>query len=487
MPEADESRLTATIELATGLRVEETTKITRELEAMIKEKYPEVIIMAASSGTDDEGGMMSIFTQSGTNVINLTIRLKAISERQRSVWDIADDLRKEMEKIPEIVEYSVSTGGGGFGSTSVNVEIFGYDFNTTSNLAEQIQKGIRNIPGAADVKISRKDERPELQVVLDREKLAANGLNTAMVSAAIRNRIGGLTASLFREEGEEYDIVVRYDEKYRSSISDLNAITLTNPMGHKIKLSEIGEVKEYWSPPNIERKRRERMVTVSAVPSGIPLGDLAGEINKVVQGIDIPQGVMITIGGAYEDQMESFMDLGLLLLISIVLVFLVMASQFESFTMPLVIMFSIPFSFTGVILALFLTNTTLSVIAALGAVLLIGIVVKNGIVLVDYINLMRDRGVALNEAIATSGRLRLRPVLMTATTTILAMLPLALSRGEGSEIWSPMGISLIGGLVFSTAVTLIIVPVVYAIFSRKGERDKIQFIRNKFTFLNSNK
>ena len=486
MPEADESRLTATIELAAGLRVEETTKITRELEAMIKEKYPEVVIMAASSGTDDAGGMMSIFTQSGTNVINITMRLRTISERQRSVWDIADDLRKEMEKVPEIVEYSVSTGGGGFGGTSVNVEIFGYDFKTTTQIAEQIQKGLQNIQGAADVKISRKDERPELQVVLDREKLAANGLNTAMVSSAIRNRVGGLTASLFREEGEEYDIMVRYDEKYRSSISDLNAITLTNPMGNKIKLSEIGEVKEYWSPPNIERKRRERMVTVSAVPSGIPLGDLAGEINKVVQGIDIPQGVMITIGGAYEDQMESFMDLGLLLLISIVLVFLVMASQFESFTMPLVIMFSIPFSFTGVILALFLTNTTLSVIAALGAVLLIGIVVKNGIVLVDYINLMRDRGVALNEAIALSGRMRLRPVLMTAMTTILAMLPLALSRGEGSEIWSPMGISLIGGLVFSTTVTLIIVPVVYAIFARKGERDKLQYIRNKFTFMNSN-
>jgi hydrophobic/amphiphilic exporter-1 (mainly G- bacteria), HAE1 family len=166
---------------------------------------------------------------------------------------------------------------------------------------------------------------------------------------------------------------------------------------------------------------------------------------------------------------EGFMDLGLLLLISIILVFLVMASQFESFIMPFVIMFSIPFSFTGVLLALFLTNTTLSIIAALGAVLLIGIVVKNGIVLVDYINLMRDRGYPLDEAIAISGKLRLRPVLMTAATTTLAMLPLALSRGEGSEIWSPMGISLIGGLVFSTMVTLVLVPVIYGIFSRRGK------------------
>jgi HAE1 family hydrophobic/amphiphilic exporter-1 len=305
-----------------------------------------------------------------------------------------------------------------------------------------------------------------------------------MVSMAIRNRVDGLTASIFREEGEEYDIIVRYKEEYRSSISDLEAIIVTNPMGHKIKLSELGEVKEYWSPPNIERKRRERKVSVSAVPSGISLGDLATEIKKVVSTVEIPQGVIVNVGGAYEDQVESFMDLGLLLVISLILVFLVMAAQFESFIMPFVIMFSIPFSFTGVILALFITNTTLSVIAALGAVLLIGIVVKNGIVLVDYINLMRDRGVALNEAIAISGRMRLRPVLMTAMTTILAMLPLALSRGEGSEIWSPMGISLIGGLIFSTAVTLVLVPIVYGIFARRGERDKIQRIRNKFTFLN---
>ena len=485
MPEADESRINAAIELATGLRVEETTKVTRRLENLIRERYPEVIILAASSGTDDVGGMMSLFMESGTNMINLTMRLKPIGERTRTIWDIADDLRAQMSMIPEIVEYTVSTSGGGFGSSTVDVEIYGYDFNTTSQLARTIQEKILKIPGAVDVKVSRKDERPELQVVLDRDKLAANGLSTAMVSAAIRNRVEGLTASLFREEGEEYDIIIRYDEKFRSSISDLNAITITNPMGSKIKLSELGEVKEYWSPPNIERKRRERMVTVSSVPSGISLGDLAAEIDKVVKDTEVPSDVMINIGGAYEDQMDSFKDLGLLLLISIILVFLVMASQFESFSMPFIIMFSIPFSFTGVLLALFLTNTTLSVIAALGAVLLIGIVVKNGIVLVDYINLMRDRGVALNEAIAVSGRLRLRPVLMTAMTTILAMVPLALSKGEGSEIWSPMGISLIGGLIFSTAVTMIIVPVVYAVFARKGERDKLQRVRNKFTFMNT--
>jgi HAE1 family hydrophobic/amphiphilic exporter-1 len=254
-------------------------------------------------------------------------------------------------------------------------------------------------------------------------------------------------------------------------------------MGDKLKLKDLGEIKEFWSPPNIERKRKERVVTVSAKPVGISLGELAGQIKSELSTLDVPQEVMINIGGAYEDQQESFMDLGMLLLLSLILVFLVMASQFESFAMPFIIMFSIPFAFTGVILALFITHTTLSLVAALGAVLLVGIVVKNGIVLVDYINLMRDRGIELYEAIAISGKSRLRPVLMTAMTTILGMLPLALSAGEGSEMWRPMGITVIGGLVFSTLVTLVIVPVMYAVMARKGERDKKTSVRKRFVFM----
>jgi hydrophobic/amphiphilic exporter-1 (mainly G- bacteria), HAE1 family len=484
LPEADESRINASIELTTGLRVEETIKVARQIEQMIVDRIPEAVVWFVSSGSDESGGMMALFFQGGSNMINMGMRLIPVAERDRSVWEIADDMRRQMELIPEIVEFSVTTGGGGFGGTTVDVEIFGYDFNVTSGIAEKIKEGIMAIPGAEDVQVSRKNDRPELQIVLDRDKLSTHGLNTAMVSTAIRNRVEGITASVFREEGEEYNIVVRYGEEFRNSITSLEAFSITSPIGLKVTLGELGEVQEFWNPPNIERKRRERVVTVSALPSGIPLGDLAVEIEKVVGSIDIPPGVMINVGGAYEDMKESFMDLGLLLLISLILVFLVMASQFESFIMPFVIMFSIPFSFTGVLLALFISNTTLSVIAGLGAVLLIGIVVKNGIVLVDYINLTRDRGVALNEAIGVSGKLRLRPVLMTALTTSMAMLPLALSRGEGSEIWSPMGVSLIGGLLFSTVVTLVLLPVLYAVFARRGERDKISRLRTKFTFMN---
>jgi HAE1 family hydrophobic/amphiphilic exporter-1 len=255
------------------------------------------------------------------------------------------------------------------------------------------------------------------------------------------------------------------------------------PAGARVKLKELGEVKEYWSPPNIEHKRRERIVTVSVKPDRIALGELANRVKAAVEDIETPQEVLMNIGGTYEDQQESFKDLGLLMIVSLILVFIVMASQFESFSMPFVIMFSIPFAFTGVILALFVTGTTLSLVAALGAVLLIGIVVKNGIVLIDFTNLMRDRGMELYEAIAVSGKSRLRPVLMTAATTILGMLPLALSTGEGSELWRPMGITVIGGLVFSTIVTMVIVPVMYGLMAVRGERNKKHKLSKQFRFM----
>lgn len=483
MPEADESSISMAIELQTGTRVEETVKTTRKLEQIIMEKYPEVEIMAASSGSDDEGSMFSLFSTTGSNIINIMMRLKNVDERQRSVWEIADSLRKDISTFPEIITSNIMTSGGGMGfggAPTVDVEIYGFDFNTTNAIANEVRSKLMQTVEAKDVTISRKNDKPELQVLLDKEKLALHGLNSATVSTMVRNRISGMIASQYKEEGDEYDIRVRIDEKYRSSITDLEELTIMSPMGKKIKLKEIGKVQEYWGPPSIQHKRKERIVTVSAKPNGVSLGQLAGKVKTAVDEVQVPQDVLVQIGGAYEDQQESFMDLGLLMVLSLILVFIVMASQFESFTMPFIIMMSIPFAFTGVLLALLITGTTLSIIAALGAVLLIGIVVKNGIVLVDFTNLMRDRGMRLYDAIVVSGRSRLRPVLMTAFTTILGMLPLALSTGEGSEIWKPMGITVIGGLVFSTIVTMVIVPVIYAVLARSGERDKVRKLRKKF-------
>lgn len=485
LPESDESRLNITVELQTGTRVEETMLTARKIEQLIEENYPEKKLISTSAGSDEEGGLMSLFNETGTNIINLTVRLKDIDERERDVWEIADDLRQRLKKFPEIINASIRTSSGGFGGeNTVDVEIYGYDFNSTNELAEQVKEKVSRIKGAVDVGISRKKDKPELQVVLDREKIALHGLNTATVSMYLRNRIKGMTASKYKEEGEEYDIIVRFAEKYRQSIDDLRNISLLTPQGKRIKLTEVAEIKEYWSPPNIEHKRKERLVTVKAKASKIPLGTLAQNIEAAIADLKVPQDVMINVGGTYEEQQDSFQDLGLLMLISLILVFIVMASQFESFKTPFIIMFSIPFAFSGVIFALLITGKTLGMISALGAILLIGIVVKNGIVLVDYINLMRDRDFSLNEAIIRSGKSRLRPVLMTAFTTILGMLPMALSSGEGSEIWQPMGIAVIGGLLFSTIITMIIIPAMYAIISRSGERRKKDKIRNKFNFLN---
>ncbi len=482
-PESDEGRLEIKVEMQSGTRVERTIILARKIDSIIR-SFPEVELISTSAGSDDEASMIAIFNSTGSNIINYTIKLKDLEERERSVWDLAETIRIKLVEFPEIINYEVTTGESGMsGGNTVDVEIFGYDLEQTTNLAHAIADNLKSVKGARDIQISRENAKPEYRVELDREKMAAVGLNTAMVSTALYNRIAGLTATKFREEGEEYNVTIRFEEEYRNSITDIRNIALQTTTGQTVRLGEVGEVIEYWSPPNIERKRRERVVTVSVTPYKTSLGDLAEDIKTKIDGIDVPKGILINVGGAYEDQMEGFSDLLKLLLLSLLLVYLVMASQFESLRMPFIIMMSIPFAFTGVIFALYLTNTTLSVIAGLGAIMLVGIVVKNAIVLVDFINLMRDRGYSLDEAIIESGKSRLRPVLMTALTTILGMLPLALSTGEGSEIWSPMGISVIGGLVFSTIITMVIVPIFYRMLSSKGERDKKNRVRTKFKFM----
>lgn len=473
MPQADQGQVTIEAELQAGTRVDETVKIARKIDAYIDANIPEKTLVSTSAGSDDEAGFAALFMKSGSNIINVTIALTTSSERERSDVEIADEMRTYLGTFPEIVKYSAIAGEGGMGmsSNTVDVEIFGYDFNQTTALANEIAEKVKKIKGARDVTISREKSKPELRILLDQEKMSQNGLNTATVSTMIRNRVVGMTASQFREAGNEYDILVRFTEDYRNSITDIENIAIPTPTGFT-RLGEIASIEEFWSPPNVERERRERIVKVSVTPYKISMGELATNIKAEIKKTNIPSGILVDVGGAYEDMGETFGDLGLLLLLSLLLVYIVMASQFESLKMPLIIMASIPFAFTGVILALVITKTSLSVIAALGAVMLVGIVVKNAIVLIDFTNLMRDRDYELDEAIKRAGRSRLRPVLMTTATTILGMLPLALSTGEGSEIWSPMGIAVIGGLTFSTVVTMIIVPVIYRVVVRRAESRK---------------
>jgi HAE1 family hydrophobic/amphiphilic exporter-1 len=485
MPEADQGSMTAAIELQTGIRVDESKKVARKIDAYIEANMPEVKFYNTSAGADDQGGIMSLFTQSGTHRINYNMMLVDLSERERSVVDISDQLREYLATIPEIVTFEVVPNGGMGGTTSndVVVEIYGYDFETTSQLAHDLADSMKRIQGATNIKVSRDPSKPELQIVPDREKMAQHGLNTYTLANAVRNRVEGPYMTRYREQGDEYDIVVRFKKQDRSSLSDINDFALINTQNQVIRLGEVANIKEYWSPPNIERKNRERIVTVSTTPFKVPLNTMAKEVQSIIDSMDVPPDVLIQMSGAVQDMQDSMMDLMMLLVLSLILTYLVMASQFESMKMPFIIMFSIPFAFTGVVLAHVITGITMSVISMVGGVMLIGIVVKNAIVLVDYINLTRDRGVELRESIIISGRSRLRPVLMTSLTTILGMLPLALSTGSGSEIWSPMGIAVIGGLIFSTIVTLVLVPVVYHMMVRKSDSRKAKI---EYDFMNGN-
>ena len=487
MPQNDQSNMTVYAKMQSGQRVEETKRVALQIDSMIRADIPEITIINLSYGSEEEASFASMMNSTGNNILNMRLRTVDIKDRERSIFVIADQVRSILKSFPDVLQYTVSTSssGGSMGSNSVDIEIMGHDFNTTTRLAQDIAVKARQIPGAEDIKISRDDDKAELQIALDQDKLARHGLTTSEVGSYVRNRIYGFRNSKFKEDGEEYDIIVRLDEKYRSSLTEIENILIIDGHGEKIRLKELGEIKEYFSPPNIERKSKQRILKVSITPAaGVALGDIAQASQQIIDNLeDVPQDVSLYIGGNYEDQQESFSSLIWLLLLSLMLVYIVMAAQFESFKMPFIIMLAIPFAFTGVILALLLTNTTLSIVAALGAIMLVGIVTKNGIVLIDFINLMRERGIRLYDAIAQACRSRLRPVLMTSLTTILGMVPMAISAGEGSETWRPMGIAVIGGMVFSTIITMIIVPAVYAAMDKSGSRDKKKALAKEFKFM----
>ncbi len=486
MQQTDGGRLSVNVELATGNRVEETMKVARDIESRFYEAVPEIRLISTSCGSSDSEGASAMFSSTMNNTISMTVVCTKKYERERSIFEIAEVLRNVLAQYPEIVEYQCNVSGGGpsGGASTVDVEVYGYSFDETNAYAQELKTVFEdNVQGARDITISREKDRPEIKLVLDKEKLAYHGLNTSTVSSYVRNRINGMAAGYLKEDGDEYDIIVRLVEDDRNSITDIQDMTIPTATGQMVKISELGHVEEYFAPPTIERKSRQRVLTIKVTPYETSLGELAANIESELAKIGVPNGIMLRLSGDYEDQQETFGDVGMLLALILLLIYIVLASQFESFSKPVMILTSVPFALSGVVLALWITNTSLDMIGALGFIMLVGIATKNGIVLVDYINLMRDRGYELNEAIALSGASRLRPVLMTAITTFLGMLPMALSQGEGSEMWRPMGIVVIGGLLVSTIVTLIVVPVFYALLSRHGERDKEAKNRANFIFM----
>ena len=469
-PTQDSGRASVKLYLPIGTRVDHAQRLAEELADKWITRYGDYLRACNFTvGQADADNTFASMQENGSHIISFNIGLVSVTEREKGLEEICNEMREDLKAYPEFDRTMVTLGGGGGmgGQSTADFEIYGYDFTLTDSLAQQLKRELLKIDGVAEVNISRQDYQPEYQVDFDREKLAMHGMNLATAATYLRNRVNGATASYYREDGDEYDIIVRHAPEFRQSIEDLENIQLYNNGGKAIRVKDVGQVVERQSPPTIERKDRERIVTVSAIVSGT-LSDVVAAGEAVIDQMDLPSGYNIDISGSYEDQQESFADLGVLGILIIVLVFIVMAAQFESLTYPFIIMFSVPFAFSGVLMALWLTGTNLNVMSMLGGIMLIGIVVKNGIVLIDYTMLCRERGMSVLNAVVTAGRSRLRPVLMTTLTTILGMVPMAVSTGEGAEMWRPLGISVIGGLTISTILTLILVPVLYCSFAGVG-------------------
>jgi len=479
-PTADDGRMRVSLELPIGTRVEIARETTQRLVAEWREKYPEIQVLNFTTGTASSDNTFANLSDNGPHIISMNIRLSDPGDRKRSVTEIAALMREDLRHYPEYKKAQVSVGGMGMGGQStIDYEIYGYDFTETDSVAHMLQAMLREIPGTADVIISRADYQPEYQVDFDREKLAIYGLNLSTAANYLRNRINGQLASQFREDGEEYDIKVMYAPESRTSLEDIENILIYNNAGKGVRVRDVGKVVERFTPPTIERKDRERIVTVSTVVQDVPMSDVVKASQAKIDEMNIPQGVAIQLSGSYEDQQDSFADLLTLAVLIIILVYIVMAAQFESYTYPGIIMTSLMFAFSGVFIILFLTGHSLNVMSMIGAIMLIGIVVKNGIVLIDYISLNRERGMSIRRAVINGGESRLRPVVMTTLTTILGMVPMAIGSGQGAEMWRPMGTAVIGGLTFSTILTLLFVPVLYCVFASRGIKNQRRKLRRE--------
>lgn len=473
-PTADDARLSVNLEMPIGTRVELAQDLAARITKEWKEKYPEIRMLNYTTGQASSDNTYASLRDNGPHIVSMNIRLTDPGDRDRSSTELASLMREDLKNYPELKKFQVNVGGrrgGGMGGQStIDYEIYGYDFTETDSVAQQLSRVLENIKGTADIMISRSDYQPEYQVDFDREKLAIYGLNLQTAATYLRNRINGSISSQFREDGEEYDIKVMYAPEHRNTISDIENILIYNNAGQGVRVKDVGTVVERFTPPTIERKDRERIITVSTVVQGVPMSDVVTASQAEIDKMDIPVGINIELAGSYEDQRDSFSDLLTLAVLIVILVYIVMAAQFESYTYPAIIMTSLMFAFSGVFIILYLTDNTLNVMSMIGAIMLIGIVVKNGIVLIDYITLNRERGMSIRNAVILGGKSRLRPVVMTTLTTILGMVPMAVGTGQGSEMWRPMGTAVIGGLTLSTILTLLFVPTLYCVFAYVGVR-----------------
>ena len=475
-PDEDKALVRGTVHLPVGTRVEETTRVMRHIDEIVREVVlPSERTMTFWRCGQSEEAMASIFGEEGPQIGEFAVKLVPRVERQRAANEIAASLRRRLEAIrsvDRVEKLRIESGDpmAGLilgGEQPLTVNVIGDDMDATDEVAARIKAIVEKTPGAVDIALSRVKGKPELWVEVDRDKASDMGLNVNQVADTIRASFYGREATKYRVAGDEYDIFVRLMAKDRSEVADLGRTSIRLPGGRLVQVSNIADIGVRAGPLEIQRKDQSRIVNVEGNVSKRSLGEVVADIEREIAKLDIPQGVAVKMAGQTTEQRESFFWLTMALGIGIVLVYMVMASQFESLVDPFVIMFSIPFAFTGVIWAIFLGGQNVNIVVFIGLLLLVGIVVNNAIVLVDYTNILRARGLAMEEAVRQAGKTRLRPVLMTALTTMVALLPMAFATGQGSEVWNPLGLTVLGGLLVSTIITLVLVPTLYAVFEKR--------------------
>ncbi len=466
MPSTDEGEVRVNAEMQVGTRLDVLDQKFKVIEAIVKDAVPETKNVVTYIGPS--------WRRAGSHTGTMRIALKPQAQRSRSSEEIATDLRRKLRNIPGVT-IRTRTGGGLFilrlGTTDadkVQVEIRGYDLDVADALAERVEQAVERVDGITDAQVSRESGNPEELIVIDRQKAADMKLTVSQIANTLQTVLSGTRASNYREAGDEYRILVKLKDAERMDLRDILDLTLTNADGQPVVLRNVVQVRPRSGPVRIERKDQERIITVSANISGRDMGSILADIRENFRSIPVPRDFSIVFGGDYEEQQKAFRELLLSFVLALVLVYMVMACLYESLRDPFVVMFSVPLAAIGVILMLFLTNTTFNVQSYIGCIMLGGIVVNNAILLVDHTNLLRRRdGMALREAIEEAGRRRLRPILMTAMTTVLALVPLAIGFGEGGEAQAPLARAIIGGLLSSALITLVFIPTVYSIFGHR--------------------
>ncbi len=466
MPSADEGVVQVNLEMAVGTRLEILNEAALTVEKIVADNVPEVESILTSVGG---GG----FQSAGGHTVSIEVRLVPQNRRSRSSEEVSNDLRSKLVNLPGTI-VRVTPGQGLFvfrmGSTSsdnVSVEIRGYDLQVANELAREVETAVKRVPDITDTQISREEGSPEQIVRVDRQKAADLGLSVSQIGNALETAVGGSPASYFRQGGKEYRILVRLSEEDRQNLASLLDLTVMNNRGQSVVLRNVVQAVPQEGPVRIERKDQERMITVRANFTGRDMGSIIADIREELRSVPVPKDFVILFGGDYEDQQEAFRELLLSFILAVFLVYLVMAGQFESFRDPFIVLFTIPMALIGIVVTMIMLNTTFSVQAFIGCIMLAGIVVNNAILLVDYTNQLRHHhGMAMVDAIRTAGSRRLRPIMMTTLTTCLGLLPLSIGLGEGGETQAPLARVVIGGLASSSLITLVLIPVVYSIFER---------------------